>query len=218
MNARYQERAARGDGPVPDRLHGYEELLRICGERLWPGEVRHATPWPLSARWTRPPTAWSCGTAPPAPSRTWRCRCCPSCCPPPCAQDRGGQDGVHPGGHFRRHRQGRAWRALPTCRRRRSWCSTPRTASSKVQEAQMVTQEGANVGVCAVVGNFDDAQAGVKRDFLRRGHAEPRWRTGDTSCPPPTPSTGAVFCPRSSTISPPTATWCGTGRSSWATR
>ena len=36
---------------------------------------------------------------------------------------------------------------------------------SAVQEAQMVTQEGENVGVCAVVGNFDDAQAGVKRIF-----------------------------------------------------
>ena len=29
----------------------------------------------------------------------------------------------------------------------------------------MVTQEGANVGVCAVRGNFDDAQNGVKRIF-----------------------------------------------------
>jgi len=29
----------------------------------------------------------------------------------------------------------------------------------------MVTQEGENVGVCAVAGNFDDAQAGVKRIF-----------------------------------------------------
>ena len=29
----------------------------------------------------------------------------------------------------------------------------------------MLTQDGANVGVCAVVGNFDDAQAGVKRIF-----------------------------------------------------
>ena len=41
----------------------------------------------------------------------------------------------------------------------------PRDGVSQVQEAQMVTQEGANVGVCAVVGNFDDAQAGVKRIF-----------------------------------------------------
>jgi threonine synthase len=30
-----------------------------------------------------------------------------------------------------------------------------------VQRAQMVTQEGSNVAVCAVRGNFDDAQTGV---------------------------------------------------------
>jgi len=41
----------------------------------------------------------------------------------------------------------------------------PKDGVSAVQEAQMVTQEGNNVGVCAVVGNFDDAQAGVKRIF-----------------------------------------------------
>ena len=41
----------------------------------------------------------------------------------------------------------------------------PKDGVSAVQEAQMVTQEGANVGVCAVVGNFDDAQSGVKRIF-----------------------------------------------------
>ena len=36
---------------------------------------------------------------------------------------------------------------------------------SKVQRAQMVTQEGGNVTVCAVRGNFDDAQTGVKQIF-----------------------------------------------------
>ena len=36
---------------------------------------------------------------------------------------------------------------------------------SKVQRAQMVTQEGNNVHVCAVGGNFDDAQTGVKNIF-----------------------------------------------------
>lgn len=41
----------------------------------------------------------------------------------------------------------------------------PKGGVSAVQEAQMVTQEGDNVGVCAVVGNFDDAQSGVKRIF-----------------------------------------------------
>ncbi len=36
---------------------------------------------------------------------------------------------------------------------------------SQVQRAQMVTQEGSNVTVCAVKGNFDDAQTGVKQIF-----------------------------------------------------
>ena len=38
---------------------------------------------------------------------------------------------------------------------------------SQVQRAQMVTQEGGNVGVCAVKGNFDDAQTGVKNIFAQ---------------------------------------------------
>ena len=38
---------------------------------------------------------------------------------------------------------------------------------SKVQRAQMVTQEGSNVTVCAVRGNFDDAQTGVKNKIGR---------------------------------------------------
>jgi len=36
---------------------------------------------------------------------------------------------------------------------------------SAVQKAQMCTQEGNNVCVCAVKGNFDDAQTGVKKIF-----------------------------------------------------
>jgi len=36
---------------------------------------------------------------------------------------------------------------------------------SAVQKAQMTTQEGMNVTVCAVRGNFDDAQSGVKNAF-----------------------------------------------------
>ena len=36
---------------------------------------------------------------------------------------------------------------------------------SQVQRAQMETQEGNNVAVCAVRGNFDDAQTGVKQIF-----------------------------------------------------
>ncbi len=47
---------------------------------------------------------------------------------------------------------------------------------SQVQRAQMVTQEGSNVHVCAVRGNFDDAQTGVKNIFAAcQGKALP-WR------------------------------------------
>ena len=41
----------------------------------------------------------------------------------------------------------------------------PHGGVSAVQQAQMATQEGANVRVCAVRGNFDDAQTGVKKVF-----------------------------------------------------
>lgn len=41
----------------------------------------------------------------------------------------------------------------------------PLEGVSEVQRRQMVTQEGANVDVVAVEGNFDDAQTGVKRIF-----------------------------------------------------
>lgn len=42
----------------------------------------------------------------------------------------------------------------------------PNGGVSKVQETQMITQEGKNTGVCAIDGNFDDAQSGVKQIFL----------------------------------------------------
>ena len=38
----------------------------------------------------------------------------------------------------------------------------PKDGVSAVQALQMQTQQGGNVGVCAVHGNFDDAQTGVK--------------------------------------------------------
>ena len=41
----------------------------------------------------------------------------------------------------------------------------PKDGVSDIQKLQMVTQKGENVGVCAVVGNFDDAQTGVKQIF-----------------------------------------------------
>jgi threonine synthase len=36
---------------------------------------------------------------------------------------------------------------------------------SEIQRLQMVTQRGSNTGACAVIGNFDDAQTGVKKIF-----------------------------------------------------
>ena len=41
----------------------------------------------------------------------------------------------------------------------------PKDGVSDIQELQMLTQQGENVGICAVEGNFDDAQSGVKRLF-----------------------------------------------------
>mgnify|MGYP002517875565 FL=1 len=41
----------------------------------------------------------------------------------------------------------------------------PTGGTSEIQRLQMATQEGANVAVFAVRGNFDDAQTGVKRVF-----------------------------------------------------
>ncbi len=41
----------------------------------------------------------------------------------------------------------------------------PNDGVSPMQKRQMCTQEGKNVGVCAINGNFDDAQTGVKQIF-----------------------------------------------------
>ena len=41
----------------------------------------------------------------------------------------------------------------------------PHEGVSEIQRLQMVTQRGMNVGACAVKGNFDDAQTGVKEIF-----------------------------------------------------
>ena len=41
----------------------------------------------------------------------------------------------------------------------------PTGGVSRVQKLQMATQEGSNVNVCAIEGNFDDAQSNVKKIF-----------------------------------------------------
>lgn len=48
----------------------------------------------------------------------------------------------------------------------------PRDGVSQVQKLQMTTQQGSNVLVSSVVGNFDDAQTGVKQIFGDREMAE----------------------------------------------
>jgi Threonine synthase len=44
----------------------------------------------------------------------------------------------------------------------------PHGGVSEAQRLQMVTQEGGNMDVCAVLGNFDDAQTAVKQIFASK--------------------------------------------------
>ena len=48
----------------------------------------------------------------------------------------------------------------------------PEDGVSRVQKLQMATQQGENVGVCAIYGNFDDAQTGVKKIFSNTDFAK----------------------------------------------
>lgn len=48
----------------------------------------------------------------------------------------------------------------------------PESGVSNIQKRQMQTQEGGNVGVCAIRGNFDDAQSGVKAIFADKDVAD----------------------------------------------
>lgn len=48
----------------------------------------------------------------------------------------------------------------------------PEDGVSAMQKRQMTTQEGENVSVCAIKGNFDDAQTGVKKIFTDHAIAE----------------------------------------------
>ncbi len=48
----------------------------------------------------------------------------------------------------------------------------PSEGVSPMQKLQMCTQEGKNVSVCAIEGNFDDAQSGVKKIFTDKAIAE----------------------------------------------
>ena len=78
----------------------------------------------------------------------------------------------------------------------------PTGGTSEIQRLQMATQEGANVAVYAVRGNFDDAQTGVKKVLVTLP-LQQSLPSGTSACPAPTPSTGAVWCRRSSITLPP---------------
>lgn len=54
----------------------------------------------------------------------------------------------------------------------------PDDGVSEVQKRQMISQEGQNVHVAAVKGNFDDAQTGVKRIFASKSFATVLSRKG----------------------------------------
>ena len=56
----------------------------------------------------------------------------------------------------------------------------PEDGVSRMQKLQMVTQEGENVSVCAIKGNFDDAQTGVKAIFTDPAIEEELRRNGQT--------------------------------------
>ena len=89
----------------------------------------------------------------------------------------------------------------------------PKDGVSPVQERQMVTQEGENVG------RLRGASATLMTPKPALSASSPMrlsgrsWTSGVISCPLPTPSTGAVSCRRWSITSPPTAIWCGTALS-----
>ncbi len=89
----------------------------------------------------------------------------------------------------------------------------PKGGVSQVQELQMVTQKGNNTTVVAIHGNFDDAQTRSQEDLRGPGIREGGWRQWDISSPPPTPSTSAVWCRRSSTMCMHTRSFWRTARS-----
>ena len=111
--------------------------------------------WRLCAGWEGRPGAWSCGTAPPAPSRIL------SASLKKTGEDKTACILVATSGDTGKA----AMEGFADVPQTKILVFYPENGVSQIQKLQMVTQEGANVGVCAVRGNFDDAQNGVKRIF-----------------------------------------------------
>ena len=80
----------------------------------------------------------------------------------------------------------------------------PQDGVSPMQKLQMTTQEGGNVGVCAIKGNFDDAQTGVKAIFTDEAVAKKLKQHGMLFSSANSIN-WAVWRPRSSIIFLPTA-------------
>jgi threonine synthase len=143
------------------------------------GEIRASSPPPTAIISTTPPSRpcalptatpafWSCGTVPPAPSRTWRCRSC-RISHRVTEKVRRGTAGLHSGGHQRRHRQGRAGGLRRRAGHQSILVFFPNDGVSDVQKLQMVTQSGGNVMVSAVYGNFRRRPDRREKDLRRQG-------------------------------------------------
>lgn len=93
------------------------------------------------------------------------------------------------------------WRAFWMCPARAAASSTPRMASARLQQMQMVTTGGRNTHVIAVKGNFDDAQSGVSASLPTRRLRQSSMLRARCS-PRPTPSISAALCRRWCITSP----------------
>ena len=90
----------------------------------------------------------------------------------------------------------------------------PEGKVSRVQNLQMSTQEGDNVAVCGIRGNFDDAQSAVKRIFADKELAERLEAAGTVLS---SANSINVWYRRSSTTLPPMRSCCAPAPSRPAT-
>ena len=85
---------------------------------------------------------------------------------------------------------------MRACRASVSRCFIPNAGTSEVQRLQMATQEGDNVAVYAVNGNFDDAQTGVKRVFADEDLAQELAAKNEKAFQRKLHQLGAAFVPQ----------------------
>ena len=151
--------------------------------------------------------------------RTWPFRCCPTCSPPPCASRRRKKTVcilvATSGDTYRKGRPG----GLPGCGPHQDPGVLSQDGVSAIQELQMVTQEGANVGSAlwwvTSTPRPDRREAALSDEELRErlaiGGASPLPVLGQLH------QLGPGVPPDRLTTYPPTAICCGTAGWSWAT-